>query len=64
MKKTDFTGEEEGELGKLLIKAQKKLLDLKIQNSMGKLKNSRAIPEKKREVARILTKIRSEELKV
>ena len=64
MKKLDLTGKEKAELEKLLIKTKNDCFDLKMQNSMGKLKNSKGILEKRREIARIMTKMQSEGIKV
>jgi ribosomal protein L29 len=64
LKKLDLVGKEKPELEKLLVKSKKDLFDLKMQNSMGKLKNSGGISEKRKEIARILTEIRGERVKV
>ena len=64
MKKLDLTGKEKPELEKLLIKSKKDFFDLKMQNSIGKLKNSRVISEQRKEIARILTKMQNERVKV
>ncbi len=64
MKKLDLTGKEKAELEKLLIKSKNDFFNLKMQNSMGKLKNPRGISEKRKEIARILTKMRNERVKV
>ena len=62
MKKTDLAGKEKTELEDILLKSRKELVDLKMDNALGKLKNPHAISAKRREFARILTKIRTEEL--
>lgn len=62
MKRLDISGKEKPELENLLAKAQKELLDFKMQNSMRKLKNPRQIQAKRKEVARIITKIREKDL--
>jgi len=62
VKKTDLAGKEIKELEGLLLKSKKELVDLKMDNALGKLKNPHAISAKRREFARILTKIRTEEL--
>ncbi len=62
MKELDLTGKEKPELENLLEKAQTELLDLKMQNSMRKLKNPHDISAKRKDIARILTKIRVKEL--
>ena len=58
-----MVGKEKKELEGLLLKSEKELVDLKIDNALGKLKNPHAISAKRREFARILTKIRTEEAK-
>ena len=62
MKKTDLVGKEKKELEDILLKSRKELVDLKMDNALGKLKNPHAISAKRREFARILTKIRMGEL--
>lgn len=57
MKKIDLKGKTEKELEKTLVKAQKELFDLKMDNSMQKLKNPRSITAKKKEIARLKTQI-------
>ena len=63
MKKTDLAGKEIKELEGLLLQSKKELVDLKIDNALGKLKNPHAISAKRREFARILTVIRTKEAK-
>lgn len=62
MKRVDLSGKNIKELEKLLGKAQKEVLDLKMENSMQKLKNPHTLTEKRKELARIKTQIRAEEI--
>ena len=62
MKKADLKGKNKKELETLLTKVQKELLDLKMENSMQKLKNPHALTQKRKELARINTQIRLEEI--
>ena len=57
MKKEDLEGKNKKELEKMLAKVQKDIFDLKMDNSMQKLKNPHTITIKKKELARIKTKI-------
>ena len=57
MKKGDLKGKNKKELERILVKSQKEILDLKMDNAMQKLKNPHKITIKKKEIARIKTKI-------
>ena len=57
MKKEDLNGKNKKELEKMLVKVQKDLFDLKMDNSMQKLKNPHKITVKKKDLARIKTTI-------
>jgi ribosomal protein L29 len=57
MKKEDLKGKNKTELEKMLAKAQKNMLDLRMDNAMQKLKNPHTITLKKKELARIKTQI-------
>ena len=60
MSKVDLSGKNIKELEKLLGKAQKEVLDLKMENSTQKLKNPHVVTEKRKDLARI--QIRAEEI--
>lgn len=62
MSKVDLSGKNIKELEKLLGKAQKEVLDLKMENSTQKLKNPHVVTEKRKDLARIKTQIRAEEI--
>ncbi len=63
MKKIDVTGKDKKELESILEKTQKEILDLKMENSLGKLSNPRVIGLKRKEIARLSTRIRQLEVK-
>ncbi len=62
MKKIDLQGKNIEELRKNLKDEQKALFDLKIENSLGKLKNGRSIGFNRKQIARIKTEITNKEL--
>lgn len=62
MKKKDIKTKTIPELKKELFEARNNLFDLKLEKSQNKLKNLRAIFHKRKDIARLLTKIREMEL--
>ena len=63
MKKLDLKDKGKKEMENLLQKSEKELLDLKFQNSMGQLKDPHKITMKRKEIAKIHTAVRIEDLK-
>ncbi len=61
--KIELFGRSEKELRKALSEARSALLNLVLDNRQNKLKNSRQIFWKKKEIALILTALREKELK-
>jgi large subunit ribosomal protein L29 len=59
MKAKELRGKKIGELEKILKEKREKLKNLKLDLIQGKLKNVREIRETKRDIARILTILRS-----
>ncbi|HSW97998.1 MAG TPA: 50S ribosomal protein L29 [Candidatus Saccharimonadales bacterium] len=57
-KKEGLLGKSKNELVKMLVDARKELFNLRLDNSQRKLKNTSSLTTKRREIARILTKIR------
>ncbi|MEX0616222.1 MAG: 50S ribosomal protein L29 [Candidatus Woykebacteria bacterium] len=57
MKKKKLETRDLNELKELLLKGQKDLVDLRIQNTTRKLKNPHEINLKRKEIARIITKM-------
>lgn len=66
MKKNDkkkIQEKDKSELQTMLLEAKNTLLSMRLDFSMGKIKNTRALFEKRKEIARILTFLREKELK-
>lgn len=63
MKKIDLKAKNKNELLEFLNKSQKELVDLRVAHSQRKLKNPHEIGFKKKEIARISTKITQEQVK-
>ncbi|MBP8617817.1 MAG: 50S ribosomal protein L29 [Candidatus Pacebacteria bacterium] len=61
MKTKDLKNKNEADLKKLLNESQKKLQEMKFNLSLGKLKNTKAIHQLKKDIARILTIMKSNE---
>lgn len=57
--KNSIIGKTKQELQTMLFSARKGLFELRLDNSMRKLKNTSSITIKRREIARILTQIRT-----
>lgn len=57
-KKDVLLGKTKGELVKMVLDARKDLFNLRLDNSQRKLKNTSSLMTKRKEIARILTKIR------
>ena len=62
MKLKEITGKSEKELKELLSEKKQELFKLNLDNKQNKLKNTRAIYNSRKEIARILTLIREKEL--
>jgi len=58
MKTEQLRKKDKKELQKILLQEKEKLRNLRFDLAAGKLKNHRQIPEKRREIARILTLIK------
>lgn len=56
--KNTLVGKTKEELVKLAADARKELFNLRLDNSQRKLKNTSSLMTKRKEIARILTKIR------
>lgn len=62
MKKIDLKGKNVDELTRDLKEEQKALFDLRVDNELRKLKNSKSINLKRKQIARIKTEITNKEL--
>lgn len=56
--KNNVIGKTKQELATMLMDARKELFNLRLDNSQRKLKNTSSLTMKRKEIARILTKIR------
>ena len=57
-KKNNLLGKNKNELQKMLEDARREFFNLRLDNSQRKLKNTSSLTTKRKEIARILTKIR------
>lgn len=64
MKIKDLNNKNEADLRKLLYESQKKLQEMRFDLSLGKLKNTKAIHQLKKDIARIKTILKREEFKL
>lgn len=67
MKKNDRNKMREkdvSELKSMVTEAKNALLSLRLDFSMGKVKNTKALFEKRKEIARMLTYLKEKELKI
>lgn len=62
MKTKEITGKSESELKKLLKEKRTELFNLKMDNKQNKLKNTRSIFNTRKDISRVLTLIREQEL--
>jgi len=58
----DLANKSTQELGKMLSDAKKSLFDLQMDSTLGKVKNTRSLFWKRKEIAYILTQLRRKEL--
>jgi len=56
--KLDVTGKNKNELQKILVDVRRELFQLRLDNSQRKLNNTSLLTTKRKEIARVLTKIR------
>lgn len=62
MKTKEITGKSESELKKFLKEKRTELFNLKMDNKQNKLKNTRSIFNTRKDISRVLTLIREQEL--